>query len=333
MKASEESRLTHLDLAAGLMTLWVMYFHTPIHHVHVLYFFMPWFFYKSGQMFSVKTMSEEWHKGCLKLVKPYIVWSLIGYAAYILWGCCSWGLTLRQMFYTPFHSLFFTCCIPFNNALWFLPILFLVRLIGNYLLSVMDLKCFAVCFVLLILISFFRSQYIPAWISYTLWGLFFFLSGYALRKYEDNKLIFGIAGIVVLLSFVTPVPGFYSAYYESSAWVAILWYLCSVCGCVFFNICCKQIISLIDKFSIIKRTLLMRCVLYIGEHAINFYVPHFILFQLSYSMVAYYKEEWYGQWQGALVVILSYVLFLPLINQAILRINKKTRIVRAINEK
>ena len=185
MKTLRKNRLTYLDLAAGLMTLWVMYFHTPIHHVHVLYFFMPWFFYKSGQMFSVKTMSEEWHKGCLKLVKPYIVWSLIGYAAYILWGCCSWGLTLRQMFYTPLHSLFFTCCIPFNNALWFLPILFLVRLIGNYLLSVMDLKCFAVCFVLLILISFFRSQYIPAWISYTLWGLFFFLSGYALRKYED----------------------------------------------------------------------------------------------------------------------------------------------------
>lgn len=137
-------RLTYLDFAAGIMTLWVMYFHTPFNYVPILYFFMPWFFYKSGQMFKFRTPDEEWYKGWQKFIRPFIIWSLIGYAAYIIFGVCTWGLTLHEAFYTPLHSLFFGCFIPLNNALWFLPVLFLVRMIGNYILPRINHKLFLI---------------------------------------------------------------------------------------------------------------------------------------------------------------------------------------------
>ena len=66
--------------------------------------------------------------------------------------------------------------------------------------------------------------------------------------------------------------------------------------------------------------MLGRALRYIGKHAINFYVSHFILFKLSYDLVAIYKEKWYGQWQGGLVVVLAYIVFIPIINQIIIKI-------------
>lgn len=310
------TRLSYLDLAAGIMTLWVMYFHAPLYHVPILYFFMPWFFYKSGQMFKFRPYNEELHKGWQKLIRPFIIWSLIGYAAYIIWGLCTWGLSMHQAFYTPLHSLFFSCCIPLNNALWFLPILFLVRTIGNYILPRVNHKLFLIIdFALLCVLAVIRSHYVPIWISHTAWGLFFFTIGYDLREWETNKIVFSVASVLFVLSFLTPIPVFYNDMSQSLPWHEIMWYLCGVCGCVAFNNICRMADRVTAQVSSQGGVLH-----YIGKHAINFYVPHFILFKLSYDIVGTYKEEWYDNWQGRLIVVLSYIVFLPIINQIIIKI-------------
>lgn len=236
----ENNRLTYIDLAAGIMTLWVMYFHAPLHHIPFLYFFMPWFFYKSGQMFKFRTFDKEWHKGWQKLIRPFIIWSLIGYAAYIIFFLCTWGLSVRQVFYTPLRSLFFACRIPMNDALWFLPVLFLVRIIGNYILpKINHLLIIAVSFAILVILAFVRSHYVPVWISHTAWGLFFFTIGYDLHEWETNKVVFGVACVLLVFSFFTPIPIFYNDMSKSLPWHEILWYPCCVCGCVAFNNMCR----------------------------------------------------------------------------------------------
>ena len=57
-----ENRLKYLDVASGIMTIWVIVFHAiyPMYGtdelkvIPWLYYFMPWFFYKAGMMFHPK---------------------------------------------------------------------------------------------------------------------------------------------------------------------------------------------------------------------------------------------------------------------------------------
>jgi len=73
-------RLKYLDIASGIMIVWLLLFHAlyPMlgdnicGKVPYLYFFMPWFFYKSGMMFEVKSEKELMIKDTKKLLKNYL---------------------------------------------------------------------------------------------------------------------------------------------------------------------------------------------------------------------------------------------------------------------
>ena len=326
------SRIPWLDFASGVMILWVLYFHAPFAHVNILFFFMPWFFYKSGMMFRPKESREEFWNGVKKLLRVFVIWSVIGYVAYIVWGLCSWGLTSKQMFYSPLRSLFFNACVPLNNALWFLPILFVVRQIGNWLLPRVNAGWIVVCtLVLLMIFHCFNLQWIPMWIFGTTWGLFFFAFAYLVRGSEEKWWLVILSGIVSIGAFFTPISAIYGGGEYSYA-ERVAWYPICALGCVFFNWVCKTLFVMLDTLHTHTHTHThtMRewrfpIVSYIGRHAMNFYVPHFILFKLSYDMVAYWHEEWYNEWQGRWIVVLSYVIFLPIINQVILFIRNRER--------
>lgn len=252
------NRQTYLDLASGIMTIWVMIFHAlcpmwgtmELAHFPWLYFFMPWFFYKSGMMFRPKEAHVEWKNGCRKLLTVFAIWSVIGYIAHIGWHLFAGDLTWRMAVYSPLRSLFLTCEVPINGALWFLPILFLVRMTGNWLLNkhVSSWLIAAVSLIITIALKFIGFRLMPTWISGTLWGLFFFAMGCALRNYEENPYVIVLSMFVYVLSLFTSIPSVYCG--GQKIWNQILWFPACACACVIFNNVCRWVTYFVENIVI-----------------------------------------------------------------------------------
>lgn len=138
---SNRKRILYLDSVGGLLLIYMIMGHcfqwakmADIFdkYAYWLGFFMPWFFFKGGMFYKPKSFHEEIKSGYKRLIVPFIWFSIIG--TIILWIkllILNGSLTLKEMFY-PIKVLLIQGSVPGNLALWFLPSLFVVRLISNY---------------------------------------------------------------------------------------------------------------------------------------------------------------------------------------------------------
>lgn len=319
-----KQRLLYLDIAAGIMTIWVMVYHAlyPMYGtdelkvVPWLYYFMPWFFYKAGMMFRPRDIKDEVRGGLKKLIITFIIWSFIGWLAHIGWHCFAGDLTSRIAFYSPLRSLVLSASVPINGAVWFLPILFLVRIIGNWFLN-KKIRAEWIVFgaaICVLVIKLLNWRFMPVYVSRTAWGLFFFAFGNLLNGKETNKWITGIAAIIFIASLFTDIPSVYCK--PGTPLIQALWYPASVAGCVTFNNVCR----LIAKIPFVANT--QGIFQYVGLNAMNFYVPHKIIFHLGFNLIIFYKEEWYSTWHGLCIVLAAYAIILPIVNLIINRIHQ-----------
>ena len=87
------NRNESIDTAAGIMILYMIFTHVCQHYhlenstvyitcEHLLYFFMPWFFFKAGMFFKIGENKEVINKGIRRLLKPFILYSLLGHISY-----------------------------------------------------------------------------------------------------------------------------------------------------------------------------------------------------------------------------------------------------------
>lgn len=66
-------RKEYIDAVAGIMILWMMFGHlqqvTGLHleYPNILFFFMPWFYYKAGALSKEKTLYEVANAGGVNL--------------------------------------------------------------------------------------------------------------------------------------------------------------------------------------------------------------------------------------------------------------------------
>jgi len=319
----QSTRIKYLDIASGIMVIWVLVFHAiyPMYGTDELkvipwfYYFMPWFFYKAGMMFKPKDSKQEWKNSAKKLLVTFAVWSFIGWLAHIGWHLFAGDLTPRMAFYSPLRSLLLSASVPLNGALWFLPILFLVRGIGNWLLRKNILLIGGIvglCFTLFTL--YVHIPFLPVYIGGTTWGLFFFAVGYWLRDKETNPWIATIAAIGFVASLFTDIPSVYCGV-DNMLW-KVLWYPACVCGCVTFDNVCR----IVADMSLVGR-LRAGWVEHVGKNAMNYYAPHKIIFHIGFNLIIWYKEEWYSTWQGLLIVLAAYAVILPIINCSINALN------------
>ena len=254
-----QNRLLHIDIAASIMILWVLVFHAlqpvweseVIAHIPWLFYFMPWFFYKAGLLFSPKEDKTEWKNSAIKLLIPFAVWTFVGYVAHLGWHIYAHDLTWRTAIYSPLRSLFLSCAMQMNTALWFIPILFLVRGIGNMLLKKGNAMVWAI--IALALSIVFRIVHIPLlpnWIGGTCWGLFFFIAGYIIRNHEQNKYVVIVAVIGLALAFCFKLPA--SNISNANILTKIFYYPACLCGCIVFDNVCLLIAYLYNILNISK---------------------------------------------------------------------------------
>ena len=196
----ETNRLPWLDFASGVMILWMIVYHViqvawgsevnPCVVFPWLHFFMPWFFYKSGMFFQKRSVKELWMKDRQKLLKAFLIWSIVGYALFLLIGICNQTLTLRNTTYLVIRRLFMTGAPPLNTPLWFLLTLFGVRFVANIALPERGDKFGILKFVGIVLFGYtisylayrFNHRLLPYWVANGAAGLSFFALGYAVRN-------------------------------------------------------------------------------------------------------------------------------------------------------
>lgn len=277
------------------------------------YYFMPWFFYKSGMLFRPLPPKELLTKDYSKLIRTFIIWSLIGYVAYLLWHIFgAHDLSWRLALYRPVRSLILAGSIPLNSALWFLLVLFIVRQIANYGIQKMNpiwIALFALLFTAIT--QTIHSRFLPFWLSSTGWGLFFFCCGYYFKDKEEKWWIMLIAAFVFAGSFFTAIPSVYSD--NSPLWHNfMLWLPICVCACITFNNICRWLERGIN--SVCQGKWFFPALSYVGKNSMIYYVGHYIIFKIGFDIIAKTREEWYNSWQGLCIVFLCYAFILTSIS-------------------
>ena len=176
-----------IDSVAGIMITYMVFTHVCQHFgyehsaiymalEHILYFFMPWFFFKAGMFFKIED-NVIMKKSCKRLIRPFVLYSLIGHICYS--SVCYLQGNLHLSTLIPYYSLLVQGSIPGNLPLWFLLTLFLCRIIFNFLVK----KKVSVYWIALasLLLAFglhlidFKQ---PFYLANTMTGVFFMSVGY-----------------------------------------------------------------------------------------------------------------------------------------------------------
>jgi fucose 4-O-acetylase-like acetyltransferase len=215
METTLLKREKYVDVVAGIMISWMIlghcnYFsHFGLSFYKYLGFFMPWFFYKSGMFFSVKDQTLLLKKDASKLLRYFVVYSLIGWLVWCICGMMDGSLTLNGIAVRTVNSILRRGNIVGNGALWFLVSLFIVRQLANWILKkkvappIVSITCFALAFAL----------YAVGWYRYSWWfgnvfsGACFFLLGYWIKGRESDRLLFPLSAFTYCMVLIASIAG------------------------------------------------------------------------------------------------------------------------------
>lgn len=323
--AKRNNRIAYWDLGAGIMIIWLLYYHAlyPIYGKDILdtmpflFYFMPWFFYKSGYFFQPKSLKDNFKRDAKKLLLQFAIWSLIGYVCYIVYHYFLYhDLSLRMILYVPIRSFILGGSIPINAALWFLLTLFIVRQVANFVLHKCNAIYVAITGMLMACCIHFLNYHMMPFTLYTFtWGLCFFCAGYVLKHYENNRLVIVISAIILLLTFIfTEIPTVYKKEETIEWYWYVLWYPASIAGCIVFNNVC-QWIDILGKLIFKNASCDMPFPIFkwVGINAMTFYVSHAIICRITQEIIGMYYPQYYDNWIGVGIVTVAYlVIIIPL---------------------
>lgn len=302
-------RDSSLDTIAGIMTIYMIYSHicpwvgiSPLPHVgQFLFFFMAWFFYKSGMFFHNISFSECYKKGIQRLIIPYIIFSIIGWFMFFIRDVIKQEIT-EQYFINSLRQILHEGAVAGNAPLWFLFTLFCVRIIFYLVHKLKQYSVILICFsgILAYILNFWhiKDYY---WISNICSGLFFFGCGYILRNAQYNKYLF-IISIITYIGIIIYIPTFVD--FRSNTFTKgnyIAWILSSLAGIITFNNIFKYIPV---RFKLLNN---------IGKDSMSYYVTHWIILSITYVLFfEFIEQEEKKIWFILYLVFL--ILLLPLAN-------------------
>lgn len=279
---------------------------------NIFFFFMPWFFYKSGQFFSKRGVADEWKKDWNKLILQFLIWSAIGYVLYVVFRLKEGGFTFHYATYSTIRAFFLNGHIELNVPLWFLFSLFIVRQVANILLPQENDKYYWLKCIIIIIVGYgiafgaycLKFRLLPLWVANCSTGLAYFTLGYCLRKYETEKWLMVPCVLVYLTCCIW---GFPFVGMRSNSCSSAIVYLLSLPGCcagiVTFNMFCRHISKHLHLLSLPFE--------YVGKYAMIIYVSHGIL----YISISNILNVWnltnlmpYTFW----IIVGSYIIFLPI---------------------
>lgn len=287
------SRVGYLDLAAGILMLWIISFHAVNGSkvfgdvdarvaIPFLTFSMPWFFYKSGAFFCRNRGREGLKRDVRKLLFPYLRWSALGFLAYLLMMAIDGTFCTEECLKKPLDTFWIYGYVPLDVPVWFVLSLFVAKVLAHFLfkLKVHPIPIALVGFGIAFAMHVADNPRIPVYLSNVPMGLGFFMLGNMLHRYEHKVWLFipCAIGYLLFLFLETPVVGLHRNVYLGGNYY--LWPLFSICGIVAFNNLCKWLCAALDKIG--------TPISFIGQHSIQLLVSHAFVYMpvLHYSKLS-----------------------------------------------
>ena len=215
----KSQRKDYLDTISGIFILFMVILHWKEHLLWLnplyqflecfLYFFMAWFFFKSGFVFNnTRNFSETMRGSIRRLLVPYFIYSVLGYAI--------WGIRLLlennlhiNYLYIWVAEIIWKGAIWTNGPLWYLIGLFIIRLL--YSLIGNNQRYVLLCTVAMCAIAIAMHNYrvdIPIMCYNIPLGAFFFGLGLILSKYDsllkNRTIIYLCSTIFIFAMMVCP---------------------------------------------------------------------------------------------------------------------------------
>lgn len=311
-------RFDSIDAISGCMIIYMIVYHVfqwcnlcsynDTIVMHLLSFFMFWFFFKSGMFYKAKCNKELIYGGAKKLLVPFLIFSLFGHILNCIHLFLVSDRNWMHYILSPIKSILVEGSLEGNYPLWFLPSLFFCQLFCNVMIKNKVKELYIIILMLfLAYCCYYWGFTYPLYISNISLGIVFYLLGYKLKsiQYRKNVYFFSVALYLFIFCFRYSAIDVRTNLLNSNGiyWCAILY---ALAGCVVIdNLFCIQ------KFH-------LKWLTYIGRNSMIFYVLHwmililcsfflpesgkynfgimlfscFIIIPLFYRLVRYYKLEW-----------------------------------------
>ncbi|MDW6003286.1 acyltransferase family protein [Vibrio mangrovi] len=246
-----KNRNVSYDCISGIMILWMVVYHafmwgglsdTDTFHVllRVLFFFMPWFYFKSGVVFKTRPFREAFTNDLNRLIFPMLIWTLIGFMFMAPKLIYIDRLPIGQVLSLPVDSLLISGDTKGNAPLWFLLSLFIVKCL---MAGIVRLNR-RIQFILLPLLAgvgwlLYREQLLlPLGFSTIPLGLLFALSGYLFGEQISRvSFLSQIMVICVTVGLAYAVEGYVDIHVNTLWYGSYIGYivtsLLSVCSVLF----------------------------------------------------------------------------------------------------
>ena len=310
-------RKQYIDAVAGVMILWMVIGHLQqvtgyyLDYPNILFFFMPWFYYKAGALSKDYTLREIANRGGGEFIKPFVVYGLIGQIILVICMLLEHETSLKPYLYSPIRSLILGGTIPGNPPLWFIPSLFVTQCLFAFMRD-RKINIYICAFIGLLggaLLPIINCDFVPVYIGSGILGVFYFAMGRIMHKYEGTwKVIVGAVLVCAVLLLINHTPNAelrYITQYSGNVLDYIQGVGVAICGCFIINaiLCFLQPIV---KFAVLR---------WVGRNAMDFYVTHWIvLLIISRLLMGDILHVWDEKLQsiitgiGCLLVIPTYII-------------------------
>lgn len=251
----------------------------------ILFFFMPWFFYKSGMYFKEKNLLTCLKSSITKLIKPYIIFTICGLP--YIW----FNLFMRDdenwvhYVLSPVKMLIFKGDNIANYPLWFLLSLFAVLNIYNFLHRYISPYIILIISFILSITEYYINSNIPYYIPNICIGTAFYTIGHLSLKInlKEQKILF--LAIIICFLFAFLLPQYVDVRTNTLLYGNYLvWFLSSVVSCFVYTSAFRNLAHLFPVWLIA-----------IGRDSMSFYVLHWLIISyasLICSKILYVESGW-----------------------------------------
>lgn len=329
----EKQRDSSLDLIGGLLIIHMISGHifgnfshldTQFYRIEqfLLFFFMPWFFFKGGMFFRYNPDYKVFvRKSCRRLIIPFLFWGIIGIPFFFVYVATSEHSGVLGWYLAPIKSLPMAGAFEGNGPLWFLLSLFIARIVYNYCFGNKVLTRILVVASVGVPFAFYCADFtsLPI-VSHTFLGFFFFHCGYQLREKQYLAKVF-----ITSIGFYLAIAAFSPTYVKMVSnelefgdcyLVHFLYALVAIIGC---NNMFKHFTPPYTKIPQTIRTQRITAIFEsIGRNSMNYLVTHWILL-LIIKTVMLNCLGIDNSWTKFGVMTIACILILPLLSRLLNR--------------
>lgn len=298
---SARVRDSSLDLLCGILISYMIIYHAyiwcPITKSIIIeifdkifFFFMPWFYYKSGMFNKKESTKEIAITNTKKLLFPFIIYTVMG--EIVLWLCINLRnegeFDIIKYLVSSLKCLIIQGSTIGNQPLWFLVSLYITKVFFSFLRN----KNIPTTIILLLsFIAGWISSYTGAYIngrflipylfmSSTI-GITFYGLGTLLHRIQYTKVVFFVASIIYI-SIILLLPSQVDVrlnMLKQGSWIAFM--VSSLAGIIVANN--------LARLKILQFPFLIS----IGNNSLSYYCFHWILFYLTTTICGNFNSDNY----------------------------------------